>query len=395
MLSKLTILALCLLMLTGCWSRRELNDILVVLGAGIDWEEGEYLVSFQVVNPSEISTQRKSADRPPVTLYQGKGKTLFEAARSLTAEAPRKVYMGHLQLYVLSEEIARRGLNDVVDNMLRDNEFRMDFNLVVAKGTSASDILKLYTPLEKLPTNNMLQSLETSEKSWAPSVSIMLDEVLDKLSNDGTELALTGIQLIGDPNMGESKKNVEVYHPPSRFRYTGIAAFKGDKLVSWLNENESKGYTDITDNLDSTSIELACGERDYMGIEIISSNAKIETKLRSGKPEVAVSIRSEANIVDRSCKSVDLTDPEAIKRLEEEAAKQLRSHAEAAVKKAKRLKSDILGFGNQLGKDYPEYWKTVKDSWNERYFPQTEVTYNIKLMIRKTGTTGNSTLKHS
>lgn len=389
---KLSIIVLCLTIVTGCWSRRELNELLIVLGMGVDWEDGEYLVSFQVVNPSEISTQKKGGDRPPGTLYQGRGKTIFEAARSLTAEAPRKVYMGHLQVYVIGETVARKGISDFVDDALRDNELRMDFSLMVARGTKAENILKLFTPLEKLPTYSMLASLRTSQKSWAPTISVTMDEVLNKLSIDGNELALTGIQIIGKSEMSESKKNVETFLPASRFRYRGIAAFKEDKLVGWLNEKESKGYTDITDNLDSTSIELVCGDQ-YVGVEISSSKSKLETIVHNGLPELIVHIDSEANIVSNSCKDVDLTDPATIKKLQQDTADIILSNAEAAVKHAKRLKSDILGFGSQFGKDHPAFWEHAKQNWNNELFLQCIVRYDINLMIRKTGSIGNSTMK--
>ncbi|CAH1195226.1 Spore germination protein B3 [Paenibacillus allorhizoplanae] len=390
---KLTVLILCLLMLTGCWSRRELNELLIVLGVGVDWKDGEYLMSFQVVNPSEISAQRRGGDRPPSTLYQGRGKTLFEAARSLTAEAPRKVYMGHLQMYVIGEELAKRGIKDFLDNSFRDNELRMDFNIVVARGDMAENVLKLFTPVEKLPSYSMQQSLQTSQKSWAPTVAMTLDETLNRLSSKGYELALTGIELIGDPTLGDTKKNVEYFQPPSRFRYMGIAAFKDDKLIGWLDEQESKGYTDITDKLDSTSIEIPCGEKKYMGIEVTSSNTKLKSSVKNGKPEMNVSIRTEANIVGRQCRDIDLTDPQVIKRLEEESEQILQSHVEAVVSRAKKMKSDILGFGSQLGKDEPAYWKEVKDTWNDDMFPQTKVNYKVDLFIRKTGTIGNSTMQ--
>lgn len=389
---KLTIGILCLLMLSGCWSRRELNELLIVLGVGVDWKDGEYLVSFQVVNPSEISAQRKGGDRPPSTLYQGRGKTLFEAARSLTAEAPRKVYMGHLQLYVIGEELAKRGIKDFLDNSVRDNELRMDFNLVVARGTMAENILKLFTPVEKLPSYSMQQSLQTSQKSWAPTVAMTLDETLNKLSGKGFELALTGIKIIGDTSIGDTKTNVEYFQPPSRFRYMGIAAFKDDKLIGWLDEQESKGYTDITNNLDSTSIEIACGEQKYIGIEVTSSDAKLKASVQNGKPIMDVSIRTEANIVGRQCRDIDLTDPQVIKRLEVESKQIMQSHVEAVVSRAKTMKSDIIGFGSQLGKDEPAYWKEVKDTWNEDMFLQTKVNYKMEFFIRKTGTIGNSTM---
>ncbi|MEK8127511.1 Ger(x)C family spore germination protein [Paenibacillus filicis] len=392
-LVKTAIVALCLLTLTGCWSRRELNDLLIVLGIGFDWQDGQYLVSFQVVNPSEISAQKKSGDRPPTTLYQGRGRTMQEAARSLTAEAPRKVYMGHLQLYVVSEELAKRGLHQFIDNALRDNEHRMDFNVVIARGTRSENILKIYTPLEKLPTYSMLHSLETSEKNWAPTVSITMDDVLNKLSSEGNNLALTGIRLLGSVEEAEQKTNVETFLARSRYRYNGIAAFKKDKLIGWLNEAESKGYTDIWNKLQSTTIAIPCSPSSYTAIEITSSHSKLDTKVVGDTAEVTINIRSEGSVNERTCSHIDLLRPSTIKELEAQTAEIVHGNAEAAVKRAKSMKSDILGFGNKLSKDHPDYWEKVKENWDEKHFPQTKVNYKIQTFIRQTGTTGNSTVK--
>ncbi|WP_336775547.1 Ger(x)C family spore germination protein [Paenibacillus sp. MMO-58] len=394
MFYKFAISMLCLLMLTGCWSRRELNELLIVLGVGVDWEDGHYLVSYQVVNPSEISNQQKRGDRPPSTIFQGRGRTLFEAARSVTAEAPRKVYMGHLQIYVIGEEAARKkGINELIDSAARDNETRMDFNIIVAKGSKAEEVLKLYTPVEKLPSYSMQQSLQTSQKNWAPTIAVTLDEAITKLSSQGSELALTGIRVIGNPKVGETKQNIEKFMPPSRFRYSGIAAFKDDKLIGWLNERESRGYTDITNNLDSTSIAVPCGEQRYLGIEVTSSDSKIKTKVVNGNPEAEVSIRTEANIVERSCTHVDLSNPATIKELEGQTKKAIQSNAEAAVNHAKDMKADIFGFGTQMEKEHPAFWYKVKDQWRDEYFPKLKVSYKIKLYIRETGTTENSTIR--
>jgi spore germination protein KC len=393
MLYKFTISMLCLLMLTGCWSRRELNELLIVLGIGVDWEDGHYVVSYQVVNPSEISSQQKRGDRPPSTLFQGRGRTLFEAARSVTTEAPRKVYLGHLQMYIIGEEAARRGINELIDVSARDNETRLDFNIIIAKGSKAEDVLKLYTPLEKLPSYSMQQSLQNSEKNWAPTIAVTLDEVINKLSSQGSELALTGIRIIGSPEEGQTKQNIEKFMPPSRFRYSGIAAFKNDRLIGWLNERESRGYTDITNNLDSTTIAIPCGEQRYLGVEVTSSDSKIKTKVVDGKPEVQVDIRTEANIVERSCKEFDLSKPETIEQIEAKTKQIVQSNIESAVARAKGMKSDIFGFGTQMEKEHPAFWNQVKDRWRDEYFPVIKVDYKIQMFIRNTGTVMNSTIR--
>ncbi|MGN7455702.1 Ger(x)C family spore germination protein [Paenibacillus pasadenensis] len=380
----------CLLLLSGCWSRRELNDLLVVLGMGIDWVDGQYLVSFQVVNPSEISSKTKGASRAPGTLYQGRGNTIFEAARSLTTQAPRLMYLGHLQLFVLSEEIARRGVASVIDSPLRDNEARMDYNVVIARGATAAEILDLYTPLERLPTYSMQQSLRTSERSWAPTVAVTMSDMINKLSDDGQQLVLTGIEIEGSRKQAGRPSNLTGFRPAASYNYRGIGAFKGDKLIGWLNEKESKGFTDLTDNLDSTSIELPCSPTGYTGIEVTSSVTRLMPRLRDGKPEFLVKIWAQGDVVENACSMVDFNRDATFVDLEKRSENIVRSNAEAAIRWAKRHETDVLGFGSALAKKHPAYWERARDDGNSSGFSQAAIVFDIDVVIRKTGTIGNS-----
>jgi spore germination protein KC len=60
------------LILTGCWDRRELNEIAITLALGIDKVDDKFQLTAQVVVPSEVS-MKQSSGRSPVTLFQADG----------------------------------------------------------------------------------------------------------------------------------------------------------------------------------------------------------------------------------------------------------------------------------------------------------------------------------
>ncbi|MED5074414.1 Ger(x)C family spore germination protein, partial [Anoxybacillus geothermalis] len=46
----------CAVLLAGCWSKKELTDLAVVIAVGLDkTKDGRYLASFQVVNPGNVA----------------------------------------------------------------------------------------------------------------------------------------------------------------------------------------------------------------------------------------------------------------------------------------------------------------------------------------------------
>ncbi len=104
---KMILLLLILtLLLSGCWSKRELNELAIVVALGIDKIDDEYEISIQVVDPSEISSKQPSSGRSPVVTYHAKGKSVFEAIRRMTTLTPRKPYFSHLQIVVIGQKLA-------------------------------------------------------------------------------------------------------------------------------------------------------------------------------------------------------------------------------------------------------------------------------------------------
>lgn len=79
------------MLLSGCWERKELNELAFVLGLGLDKAEDGYKVSMQVVIPSSITSQSaggSGGSGVPVVLYSFKVKTIYESLRKFNLFAP-------------------------------------------------------------------------------------------------------------------------------------------------------------------------------------------------------------------------------------------------------------------------------------------------------------------
>lgn len=141
-------------LLTGCWSSKELNEIAILTGLGIDKTENGYRLSAQVINPGEIAG-KNSSGRTEVVRYMKSGATIHEAFRKLTTDVPRILYLSHLRIVLFGEDMAREGIGKALDFLSRDHEMRSDFFLSVAKGATAADILNVTTHEERIPANKL------------------------------------------------------------------------------------------------------------------------------------------------------------------------------------------------------------------------------------------------
>lgn len=374
--------------LTGCWSSREINEISIASALGIDKSEEGYLVTVQLINPGEIA-EDATGTRTPVTTYRSSGQTIFEALRRLTLETPRRIYLSHLMLLVFGEEFAKDGIGKTLDFLSRDHEMRADYYIVVAKDTTASKLLNVLTPVEKIPANKMFSSLEMSEKSWASTYHVQLDYLLNSLISDGMNPVLTGIRIKGDPELGMDINNLEKVDSPTTIEISNIAAFKKDKLVGWLTEEESIGYNYIMNHVTSTVVTVPCPDDGKVSIELIRTNTKVESKIESDEPKINIEVWTEGNVGDAQC-DMDLSEIKNIYILEGEVGKKIKSEMEAAIIKAQKdFKSDIFGFGETLHRTDPKVWRTLKTDWDKK-FEKLEVNIKVNAKIRRLGTINKS-----
>jgi spore germination protein KC len=383
------ILILCLF-LTGCWNRRELNELAIALALGIDKSEDEYVVTAQVIVPSEVS-MKGGAGRSPVTLFRARGTTVQEAFRKMSIGIPRRLYPGHLRMLVISESVAKEGIGEAIDFLSRNWETRADFYVVVAKNAKTEDILNTQTPLELIPANMMFRTLQLSEKSWSATRGVTLDMLITDLVTEAKEAVLTGIQVKGDKKKASSKQNVETLTPSARIQYNGIAVFKKDKLVGWLNETESQGYNIITNQVDRTARTISCPKGGEAVIEVFRLESEVKGKVINGNPKVDVDVQVEGNIGSVECQ-IDLTKLETIAALEKTYEKEVKESMKQSIKTAQeQYKTDIFGFGQAIHRSNPKEWKTLKKKWDQE-FVDLPVNVKVHAEIRRIGTLNNSML---
>lgn len=392
MYKKLLIIICMLLLTTGCWSKKDLNELAIVTAIGIDKTEDGYSVSIQILNPSELAGNTSSG-RTEVVRFVKSGETVFEALRKLSTDAPRRIYLAHLREVVFGEELAREGIGKALDFISRDHEMRTDFYITVAKGSTAADILNIQTAIEKVPANKLFNALENSESVWAAAKTVKLDELINSIVSKGKEPVLTGIYHYGDAEVGGNIENVHNVSPETGLRIDYLAVFKKDKLIGWLNMDESKGFNYITDNIKNTVVNIE-QEDGKITIETLRSKTKVKGKMEKGKPVIDISVTPEGNIADVES-SIDLTKPENIDKLEKKYSDNIKEKVQTSIQKVQEdFQSDIFGFGEVIHRADPKAWKGLEDNWDE-HFTNLNVNVHVKAEIRRLGTITDSFQKET
>ncbi|WP_152395279.1 Ger(x)C family spore germination protein [Paenibacillus guangzhouensis] len=386
-------LVLCLLLLcssmTGCWSRRELNELSLTMGIGLDKRGNRYTLSVEVINPEAMA--QKGSTGSAVGIYREEGRSILECLRRLTTRVPRYLYMAHLRIMVIGEELAREGISNVLDFFMRDNDLRPDFYVIVAKNDEASDILQYPTQLERIPANKLYNSLENSGKQWSPAEGIHLDELVSNLTSHGSYNAvLPGIEVSPNLPLKAGLAN-EANLAAQSLKYSGLGVFQGDKLIGWLNEDESRAANYLRKRVKHSLGQVKCGpEGDgVVSIKTDYNRVKMRAKLIQGKPHITIHLDLEGTIGEVQC-GINLLRVSEIQKIEDEAERGVNELLLDSVRNVqKKYKSDIFGFGQVFHRQQQHYWNRVKKDW-VTIFPTVGVEVKTTLKIKGTETENNT-----
>jgi spore germination protein KC len=389
---------LSLSVLTGCWSQKELTDLALVSAMGIDKnEKGKYVTTYQIVNPGNVAAGKQGGGQAsPVTVFTIMGDNMVETSRQATKQIPRRLYYAHTNLVVIGEKLAKEeGILKLFDAMDRDAEFRTTTTVVIARNTTAAEVVNKLTAIEKIPANKVIKTLESSEKRWGEFMNVMVQDVIRDLVSAGREPIISGFHIQGNSKNGKKMENLQQTTPDGELAVNGMAVFKNGKLIDWLQGETSRGAAFILNKVQASGININWeGEKEAIAYQLIRQNTKVSARMKKdGVPAITIQTRAEGDIGEVAV-PVDVTDPMVLLQIEKVVEKEIEKEMQMAVERAQKDQSDVLGFGEKVHLADPKAWKQMKQDWNEVHFPKTEVTVKVDAFIRRTGIRNKSYLSN-
>jgi len=382
--------------LSGCWDSRELQDLSIISAIAIDKDDKDdnrYRLTVQLINPSQVSggEQAGKVQATPIRTLTNSGSTLAEALRKISPLAPGQLFYPHVQVMILSEEVAKEGIKSLFDLIERDSNFRLLFPVLIAKNSSAEDILKITTSLNPIPSDALVKNLDTSQKEWGEYISVKADELIEGLQKGS--FVVSGVQVKGDKEQGNKGENVQQVSPAATIETGELALFKNGKLVNWIEEKTARGATWIMDEMKKTILNLDYEEKkDAIAIEVNRSKTTIKIKIKNNQPIINIFVNTEGTISE-TLAPVDLSKTEKIEQLEKKVEKEIKDEIRLTVKMAQEEKSEFLGFREYVNIKDKKLWKTISTSWDEEVFPNTKININVDAFIRRTGMRTNPSTK--
>lgn len=378
-MKKIILSLILLLTLTGCWNYNELNDFSIVSGVAIDKSEDEYEMSVLISNSPKSNSSESNSSESQVVVYSGKGDSIFSALKQIGLISPSELYFGSFSVLVISEEVAKDGINNAIDFFVRYPNSRKNFYVVLSKDSKAKDTLKIMTPLSSFPSQKITDNVKSTTELQGIIASKNFNDLLSTILTQGTELSINCIEIVGNVEEGSSKENIEASEPKTYTKLGNLGIFKDDKLVEWANRDESLGINMINGAIKEMFLDIEYNDG-YVVIDSTSFSSNVKAMLKDDLPIIDINLSGEARIVEVEG-DVDLEDSKVIEEIQKKANKKIKKRVNLAIDLAIENKTDIFGFGQMFYQEYPKYFKKQKKEWNNN-LDKIKINISSDLMLK-------------
>nr|WP_051106899.1 Ger(x)C family spore germination protein [Paenibacillus terrigena] len=377
-----------LILLTGCWSRREIEDLGITIGAAVDigketpveqeFEEqgGDYskqnalTLTYQMVQPGQSSTSDKGGGEKNYRNISVTGDSLYEDTREIALMQARPIFGQHYKVIVISDKVARKfNMRLLFDFFIREQEFRPSCLVLICKGEARS-------------------ALDQKDKSEFPSMRL-LSITNNRYRSTRILKPMSLSKLLPEINSSSSFLLQNVITAEGEVKFAGAAVIYGKtgKLIGFLNEEDLESINWMTAKVKGgvlKSYDSHTGQP--ILYEITSMKSKIRPHIEGNRISFDVEIESDGRLGEQ-WENGNGFDNRFIRRVEEETVKQVRKRIDKMLHRIqKEYRADVIGLDQYVRIYYPRTWEKIKKDWDDK-FANASIRYRVKVKIKEFGTT--------
>lgn len=354
-----------LLLLSGCWDQWELKDRGLVLGLSVDGAPAGFRVGVQLPVEFQLGGGGGAgAQGPGGVVFTAEGADLQEALIRIGAQVGRRLYLGHVQVIAIGEELARAGLEHLARRLLRDPEVWPLAVMVVVRGGPGLDVLRHPAEMEPIPVMQTQKLVRNQIR-----LGMLADEPLERFYVDARAPGLEPVLPI-----------VEIR--PAGIMVTGSAVFRDFRMVGSLDMAETRHLLSLTSRRTGGRIALPCpGARPgSVELTVLRSAPSVSVTYTEAGPRVDVHTRFSAVLEEHPCRDQLPITREVLEPLAARAVAE--QHAGLIRRVQRELGADIFGFGARIRGRRPEL--VTPEQWPPA-FRQLPVSVSASVGIQRFG----------
>lgn len=361
-------------------SRVEITDFGIIQVLGIDSGVNNG-VSLSIVDENQKNSKEDSDQVGDENIVTTSGKSYNDCISGLENYSDKFFIGGHIENIIIGEEICKENLVRAIDFISKASEIRLNSNMFIAKGSSASQFMqqgtsKEYSMSSRINNINLTDQILTEEKNTEAS------DVINILLSDNKCGVIQAIELVenGKASNREFILSTSKDEDKKFIQYAGYALIKDAKLIDYLNIDASSGYDFIKNNHPKQNVYIE-KDGEITGINFVGSKTKVLFNFEGQNlKEIIIKTKTKNEIMQSSNgKNIFKENLEEIENL---VAKEVKHRIESAINVAKNYQADYIGFNKMLEMKHPYKWNKIKDNW-ENIFNEVPIRIEVESEINR------------
>lgn len=362
-----------LILVTGCWDRREIETLGLVVGIGVD--KGENSSGFELTQQF-INTIIGGRNGVAQAYYNvtTSGSNILKMIQDTSKQQARSPYFTHLKVILISDEIASSiAMPDLINFFTSEHEMRRTVQVLVVDG-SAKEALNVKIKNREVPSLALLGMMHNDYKTSEMPPSVTLGDISIRTSSNESFL----VQYIQ-----KGKEGVNL---------NGAAVFSGarKKFIGRLSAEETMGVNLLKGTREGSKggvLTVRFTEGKSLNYEIRRVRTRIEPVVTRDKVAFRVSIKSEGRLGE-NWTGMDAMEKEDLDKINHLVVQEMERIVEKALAKIQKVyKTDVIGFGERLKIHHYKRWKTIKGDW-DNVFSKADITVQANVKIQEYGAKG-------
>lgn len=361
------LLLLTMLLLSGCWNYRELDNLSMVAGFAVDKGTGghKYHLTIEFLDLTK--------NQPGSKILETEGDTIFDGIRNAVSESQKKLFFSDCKVIIVSQDIAKDGMASVFDWVTRDAEPRITINPIVSKAATAAELLRQKPITDQMISMEIWRTLDQNTIALSQEPNVKLYQANNMLASDGTSLILPAAK-------------IEKSQDGTNFELDGSAVFKKDKLIGFLDRYDTKYLLFIKNQIKGGLLLTSpASDGSSVALEIFESKTSVTPEITGKDVSMKINIDMKASLGEDNT-TKNYVSAQGIQKVEQSAETTLVDGVSSIIKKVQsQFGSDVFGFGSIIYRNSPEFWGKEKGNW-EHSFQTVKSTVTAHVSIENAAT---------
>ena len=365
-------------LLSGCrWIPiTDLSDRAIVQGVGVDWADGEYVVTMQVFSPEGSGGQTiVDPANENAKIITCRGATVAQAVAESARDQAKEFYLGHNRIVILGGGTWERPLEETLSYFGNSPDSRLDVTLLTTPG-KASDILDVGISQTILPAMSIENTVRNAQRSGL-SAEVLLVDAVQALTREYRGAVIPVIQPVEKENSEDrDMKAVEL---------TGIALFSRSRQEGVLEGAAARGFLFLRDEIESVVYPVETRDYQRAAVELYRSRTRIVPELSGDRLRFRVEVRAEGMLVEKALREGGSFSIRSLEGLEREVEGRIQADCrEAWQKSGVEARSDVFSLGDRVRNRRPDLWRSLEGGWRQR-LDGIELVYDVHVDVNRTG----------